>query len=358
MKQIWTMLTGCLWVLSLSANAALVQGLYEARVAIDQQSVKVQQQASKDAMAQVLVKIKGNKDVLESQVIRSKLGQAEDFIRQYRFENENGQGFFVASFDAKKIDDLVRAAGFAVWGNRRPSTLFWLAIENPESRARSLISEQDMSSEATTVLETAHSRGIVIHFPLLDIEDLKRVGMFDVWGRFTDQLLLASERYQVEAMLSARLYRMEVAEAEQQPSDSQWQLDWNYVMQRHQLEGTLTGKNKQQLLQELIHQHADLLAMSFVGEDDEQGASLVELQFNNVTDLGLYVRISRILQSLSVVSHVSLEQLSGRVGIFKVRLSGSEQGLINAIGLENRIQRQRDQFGQPMEALQFNWVEL
>ncbi|ALS98435.1 DUF2066 domain-containing protein [Lacimicrobium alkaliphilum] len=358
MKQILTMLIGGLWLLSQSAGAALVQGLYEARVPIAQQSVKVQKQAAREAMAQVLVKIKGNKDVLDSQVIQSKLGQAEDYIRQYRFDNEKGQGYFIASFDGDKIDDLVRAAGFAVWGNRRPSTLVWLAIENPDTRERTLISELRRTEETLGMLDAARNRGIILNFPLLDIEDLNRVGVFDVWGRFTGQLLAASERYEVEVMLSARMYQVEIADSEAQPAETQWQLDWNYVMPGLQQEGTLTAKTKEDILRELVNHHADILAMSFVGEGNEQGASLVELQFNNVSDLDTYVRITRILQSLSVVSHASLEQLSGSVGIFKVRLSGSEQGLINAIGLEDRIQRQRDQFGQPMEALQFNWVEL
>ncbi|GGD52050.1 DUF2066 domain-containing protein [Lacimicrobium alkaliphilum] len=359
MKTIWTMLVGCICLLSLPVHAALVQGLYEARVPIAQQSIRVQQKASRDAMAQVLVKVKGNNDVLESQVIRSKLDQAEDFIRQYRFENEKGQSYFIANFDADKINDLIRAGGYSVWGNRRPSTLIWLAIENPENHDRHLISEQLLSEEAVVMLETARRRGIVINFPILDIEDLNRVGVFDVWGRFTGQLLQASERYDVEAMLSARLYQINVAETDAPSSaDFQWQLDWNYVMQGEQLEGTLSAEKKNDVLEKLLEVHADLLASSFVGEDNEPGASLIELQFNNVMDLSVYVKIIRILKSLSVVSHVSLEQLSGRVGIFKVRLSGSEQGLINAIGLENRIQRQRDQFGQPMETLQFNWVEL
>lgn len=358
MKQILTMLTCSLWLVSQLAGAALVQGLYEARVPIAQQSVKVQQQAAREAMAQVLVKIKGNEDVLDSQVIRAKLDQAEDYIRQYRFDNEKGQGYFIANFDAAKIDDLVRAAGFAVWGNRRPSTLVWLAIEDPETKERTLISELRRTEEISWMLDAARNRGIILNFPLLDIEDLNRVGVFDVWGRFTGQLLLASERYEVEAMLSARMYQVEIADSQGQATRTQWQLDWNYFMQGLQQEGTLTAKTRQALLTDLVNNHADILAMSFVGDNTEQGASLVELQFNNVSDLDIYVKISRILQSLSVVSHVSLEQLSGTVGIFKVRLSGSEQGLINAISLEDRIQRQRDQFGQPLDALQFNWVEL
>ncbi|WP_168171393.1 DUF2066 domain-containing protein [Lacimicrobium sp. SS2-24] len=360
MKQIRMILTGCLLLLSLPGYTALVEGLYEGRVAIAQQSVKVQRQAARDAMAQVLVKVKGNKDVLESEVIRAKLTEAENFMRQYRFENEQGQGYFVAAFDVQKINDLIRAAGFNVWGNRRPSTLVWLAVEEPQTQSRTLISEQRPSDETTIMLQSARNRGIEINFPLLDIEDLNRIGVFDVWGRFTGQLMAASERYAVEAMLSARLYKTQAAESEMPAQDAPliWQLDWNHVMQSSQQEGTLRGDSKAALLKELVELHAEELAASFTGEASEQGASVVELQFNNVSDIATYVKITRILQSLSVVSHASLRQLSGTVGIFNVRLSGSEQGLINAIALEDRIQRQRDQFGQPMKTLEFNWVEL
>ena len=206
MKKVWLLCIGCLYWVALTLQAAMVPNLYDARVPIAQQSPKAQQQASRDAMRQVLVKVRGNRDILDSQIIRNKVDDAQSFIRQYRFDNREGQSYFVATFDNERIDELVRSAGFPVWGSRRPSSLLWLAVENPQNGERSLLSEQSNSDHRKQILDTVQMRGIAVHLPILDLDDLSKIGVYDVWGRFIDSVVDASSRYQVEAVLAARLY--------------------------------------------------------------------------------------------------------------------------------------------------------
>ncbi|GAB3016859.1 DUF2066 domain-containing protein [Bowmanella dokdonensis] len=355
---------GVIWLWCVSAQAALVTNLYDARVPIAQQSSRAQQQAAKDAFGQVLVKIRGNRDILDSELVRSKMEQAQDFIRQYRFDSQSGQYYFIASFDPSKVDELVRSAGYPVWGSRRPSTLLWLASQEGGKDQRSILSEQSTESMRTTVMDTARLRGIPLNLPLMDLDDLSQVGVYDIWGRFIDRLATAGNRYQVEAVLSARLYPIErqtdlPGSLEQEvaaAANTQWQLDWNFALGQEREQGSLSGEDKQALLAELINQHADRLAARFAVGAEGEGASVAVLQFSNVQDLATYVNISKVLLSLSVVSHVGLDSIEGHSGSFRVRLLGSEQDLLNAISLERHFQRQLDAFGQPVGELQFIWV--
>ncbi|MBT1065152.1 DUF2066 domain-containing protein [Bowmanella sp. Y26] len=366
MKKVWWLWAGCLFWVALTVQAALVPNLYDARVPIAQQSPKAQQQASREALRQVLVKVRGNRDILESQPIRNKLTSAESFISQYRFDTLEGQSYFVATFDNQRIDELIRSAGFPIWGSRRPSSLIWLAVENPENGERNIVSEQSLSPYRQQVLATAEARGIAVNLPLMDIDDVVRVGVYDVWGRFIDSMVDASSRYQVESVVLARVYprRAEVpAQEEEMLAEAQeaqelgWQLDWNFALGAERDSGSLQGLSAEALLQDFIDLHADNLSARYaIHNDVEQQGNIVYLQFNNINDLSLYAQVSKLLSSLSVVSQVSLEQQNNSTSIFAVRLLGTEQDLLNAISLERHFQRQLDEFGQPVESLQFNWV--
>lgn len=366
MKKVWLLCIGCLYWVALTLQAAMVPNLYDARVPIAQQSPKAQQQASRDAMRQVLVKVRGNRDILDSQIIRNKVDDAQSFIRQYRFDNREGQSYFVATFDNERIDELVRSAGFPVWGSRRPSSLLWLAVENPQNGERSLLSEQSSSDHRKQILDTVQMRGIAVHLPILDLDDLSKIGVYDVWGRFIDSVVDASSRYQVEAVLLARLYvNRGNPEAENAQVDSvvnggqtmTWQLDWNFALGQDRDAGSLTADNPEQLLTALMDLHADKLALRYaINNEGAVQGNVVHLQFNNINDLSLYVEVSKLLSSLSVVSQVNLVKQQDAISTFAVRLLGSEQDLLNAISLERHFQRQTDQFGQPVDTLQYNWV--
>ncbi|MDF2177566.1 DUF2066 domain-containing protein [Aliiglaciecola sp. CAU 1673] len=337
-----------------SAQAAVVQDLYEASIAIDSQRNSAQQQAQREAMRQVLVKVRGNRDVLQSPAVTGKLSQAEDFLRQYRFETIDGQLHFHAIFDQQKVDELLRSAGFPIWGSRRPSTLLWFATENPEDQQRSLLYEQRPNDYSLLIQKAAKQRGIRINYPLLELDTFNNVGIYDVWGRFVDVLQQASEKYQVEAIIVARLYQMMPEKEEIQP---QWQLDWNFALGQDREMGSLNGDSREQLLTQMVELQADLLASRFViGGQGAADVQVVFLQFNNLEDIKTYVEVDRLLTSLSVVSSVTLKTLQGTQGIFEVRLMGSEQDLLNAISLERHIQRYLDPFGQPVSELQFIWA--
>lgn len=366
MKKVWWLLAGCLFWVALAVQAALVPNLYDARVPIAQQSPKAQQQASREALRQVLVKVRGNRDILDSQVIRNKLASAESFISQYRFDTVQGQSFYVATFDNQRIDELIRSAGFPIWGSRRPSTLVWLAVEESSDGERQIVSEQSVSPYREQLQLAAHQRGIAVNLPLMDIDDIARVGVYDIWGRFIDSMVDASNRYQVETVVLARLYprkadvqdeQSDALAVQQEEQELGWQLDWNLALGLERDSGSLQGQSAQRLIQDFIDLHADSLSARYaINNDTEQQGQVVYLQFNNINDLSLYVQVSKLLSSLSVVSQVSLEQQQGATSLFAVRLLGTEQDLLNAISLERHFQRQLDEFGQPIETLQFNWV--
>src|SRR5690606_30642667 len=121
------------------------------------------------------------------------------------------------TLDGAAIERILRSANVTVWGNDRPLTLVWLAVDWGQGE-REIVAAGDAPMDAEAALriernrllrervhEAATRRGIPVAFPLLDAEDLQQVNFADVWGGFDDRLLAASHRYGASSVLVGRL---------------------------------------------------------------------------------------------------------------------------------------------------------
>jgi hypothetical protein len=351
---------------SLHTWADVVTGLYDAETSILSQSQSAQTQAMREGMRQVLVKVSGDPDILQNSEIRAQVRKANDYLLQFNFGMDDGKLTFRSSFDKSKIDSIVTSAGFPIWGARRPSTLFWLAVEPDSNDERFIVSESSDVDAKNNATRAADRRGMTVDFPLLDLNDLDKVHVVDVWGRFMDNLLEASSRYDVESVLAARLYKAVSLLQEESDSDipellkveqgqSSWQLDWNLRLFDDVYEGTYTGSLPGPLIDNLIDQVANQLASRFaVGLGNRDGVNeIVDIKVLGLNNMRELVKATHVLQSVAAISDVSMVSIQDDVATFKLTLLGSEQDFLTALSLERSISRRRDQFNQPVQSLEF-----
>lgn len=176
------------------------------QVQVEDQSQRTQQQASKDALKQVLVKMSGTTTATDNAGVRAAIRSPGQFLRSYRFDDRKGKLFFIAEFDQQALLNLLRREGLPVWGNRRPETIVWLAVEQ-DSGNRTIVEEAQSSEISNAISETAESRGIRVSLPLMDLTDNQAIAVYDIWGRFPQALSAASARYGVDYVIGARLYK-------------------------------------------------------------------------------------------------------------------------------------------------------
>lgn len=178
----------------------------EAKIPVDNQTQATQKSALKTAFKQVLIKMSGASDVIDNAGVRQALRTPDAFLRSYRFSYENNQPFYIAEFDRKKITLLLQKERLPLWGDRRPETLVWLAVED-ENEIRTILDEGTQNEVILALNETARKRGVPISVPLMDLTDSEAISIYDVWGRFVEPLSVASSRYLVDNIIGARLYR-------------------------------------------------------------------------------------------------------------------------------------------------------
>lgn len=334
--------------LCFGANAVVIEDLFEARVEIADQTQRSQNSAVKEAFKLVLVKVSGNRELLRDDTIKRHIAQATSFLLSYQFDLQPDNIYYVAEFDAQRIEKIIRFAGYSIWGKRRPDSIFWLAIQDKDSQQRKLVTlsnqQDNMLDEA---LSTATKRGVSVSFPILDLTDLQMVGVYDVWNSFTQTIVEASDRYSVDYVVSASVF------SRQQDS---WTGQWTIAHKGRYSIGEITEDSIDAVISEFVEILADNQAQQYALGTSDISDEKVKIVVGNINQLTKYVEVSDFLQSLTVVLSATLVEQNGNKGIFELELFGDENDLANALRLDDRIQPVLDQSNQTDAVMEYLWL--
>lgn len=334
--------------LCFEANAVVIENLFESRVEIADQTQRSQNSAVKEAFKLVLVKVSGNRELLRDETIKRHIQQARSFLLSYQFDLQPDEIFYLAEFDAQRVEKIIRFAGFSIWGKRRPESIFWLAIQDKDTQQRRLVTLSNQQDNLLDdALKTATKRGVSINFPVLDLIDLQLVGVYDVWNSFTQTIVEASERYPVDFVVSASVFSRQ---------EGSWTGQWTIAHKGRYSTGEISKNSADSVISELVEILADNQAQQYALGTSDISEEKVKITVGNINRLTKYVEVSEFLRSLTVVLSATLVEQSGDKGIFELELFGDQSDLANALGLDDRIKSTGDQSGQPDDAMAYVWI--
>jgi hypothetical protein len=317
-----------LCLLPLLACAASMEGMYEARVPVPNESAAVRQAAFRDALEVVLIRLTGERGAASLPSVRQMLNDAGKYVQQFGYNRLTGSGDrpagleLWARFDGGTIERVVRDAGLPFWGAERPATLMWLAVD--DGGQRYLVSSESETDAEEVVRAAARSRGVPVLFPLMDLEDQARVGFADVWGGFLEPVFRASDRYNPQAVLVGRLQRS--------PSGG-WSGRWTLQVGGRDRTWSDAQRRFEGVLREGVETTSDILATLFAVQGSENLSNRVHLTVTDVNSLDQYARVSRYLGSLTQVRHAFVDRVEGNNVDFLLELQGSNQNLEQVIAL-------------------------
>ncbi len=354
-----------------SSVAAVIENLYQARVEVADQSQRAQQRALTDALKQVLIKVSGDRAILQSDDIKRHIKNANSFLHSYQFDFEQDTTFYQAQFNPQRIETAIRASDFPVWGKRRPDSLIWLAIEDQPAKQRRLVSEADLTIRES-IDQVAEQRGIAVALPILDLTDIQQVSVYDVWGSYVQNIMLVSDRYQVDYVMSARIYfhssdplatsadELDESMAQTAPVVKEtdvWIAQW-LVMHRGQLvSGMVSGDTVDSVIQQITHLLADKQAKDYAVDVNSLSADdrRAQIVVDNVSSIQSYQSLSDFLSSLTVIMKATLVEMQGSQVRFDLELLGDQQDVVEALRLDDRIKPKVDSFGQAIDPMHFVW---
>ena len=195
--------------LSFMVSAAQVTDLYQGKAPTSGDMAAAQSQA----LGEVLIKVTGKRDILTQPAVVKALTAPGEFVQHYGYQDVGPVKFLKADFDVAKVNALVAESKFALLGPARPQVAIWLVINEGERR---ILPDQSSDGWAAALRTQAQAMGLPISIPLMDLDDNMAVNATDVWGRFADPILKASQRYGAEMVVLGKLT----------PEGESWSIDW------------------------------------------------------------------------------------------------------------------------------------
>ncbi len=338
------------FVAALPAAAVEVGSLYTAKAPLVRDDAAHRQEAYTEALSQVLSRITGLEEPLQSPEIAALFPDPDRYVLRMQFHTGEEPGLSV-TFDGPALERALRAANVTIWSNDRPLTLVWLAVDWGQGDREIVAAGDGDTAEPTPlrerkrllrehVAEAAQRRGIPIAFPLLDAADLQNVSFSDVWGGFDDRLLLASKRYGANSVLVGRI-RPEALDR------NRW--SWYFGGDQQQW----TGQPE-----EVIHLLANTLASQFAIAGNEP-LDTFELTISGINSVAAYGAVQSYMESLDVIDTLAIDRVTGDSMRYRVRAHGGAERLRRVLETSGRLEPV-DPFGRPgavpgLGALEFRY---
>ncbi len=327
------------WILVLAAllsapwaSAERVGNLYEAAVPVEGQSAQTRADGIRNAFASVIVKVSGDRGLLNHAQIPGILKKASAYVQQYRYqalENTNSNAgsdspdrLLWVRFDERAVNRLLRESGVPVWGGTRPSILVWLGQE--QGPRRDLLSMERERQLRQRLDKLGRSRGISFLWPLMDIEDRNAIRVSDLWGGFEANIRRASARYQPDVILVGRMT---------QQGGRSWRGEWLLYLPDKVNRWQANGNSKLALASGGLNQAVDALALRYAPQQASLGETEIRIRVHGLTRLADYVLVKEYLQSLAMIEQLDLLSADTEKVNFKVRIHGSREALERGIQL-------------------------
>jgi hypothetical protein len=190
--------------------------LYQANVTLISQSDAERQNATAQALMQVIVKLTGNPQAPLNTVIRKALPQASSLVVQSAAntapsDSEGNTAIggvpiykttLSVSFDPVAVDLLIAGAGLKYWTGARPKPMLWLAID--DGRGARLVTAQQINVVKPLAAEGLN-RGL--HFLLPAGTSVEQAATAAIWNLDAAALTPLSARYQNNTQLLGKMYR-------------------------------------------------------------------------------------------------------------------------------------------------------
>lgn len=308
------------------ASAIEVTDLYEYKVVVDDKSRSTLKEASKAALSGVLRKVSGSTIDQRHPKMREALANTSDYILKYEFI-EGDELALKVIFQEAKLNALIKELDLNIWGSRRPLTLIWFAIE--EGLHRELVTKDTYPQINQLINDNAKSLGIPVITPLLDLEDRAAINVADIWGNFITPIIDASSRYQVEKIISARLYK--------QPMSDVWQLDWQFAEHGDYMLHSITG-DKQQLVTEMLLSLAGEYSSQFgISNQSSLVGDNVIIELKGITSIAALESARTKLQSIAMVNVIDVRMISENKVQLMLGLNGTVDSFKEALSFDTHF---------------------
>ena len=312
-----------------NSRAEMVRNLYAATVPVADQGSQALAAAAGQALADVLVKVTGSRQVLDNPAIAEALSRARGSVQQYAYV----RGKLPASelsvsieFDSAYVTQLVRDAGAPLWTANRPMVLAWIVVEREGGRY--FINRDSTPAEAQLLADEFSRRGVPVQIPVFDLIDVGALSTEDAWRLDGNAIVSASARYNVQDVLAGRLAN---------PGGGSSTGDWSYFNEGNRINRSATLPDLQSFLRSGVDMVADEMAARYAMLPSAQSDGVMRMVIIGVSSYADYAAIIRFLESIELVDSASIERIQGQRIELQLQTAVDASQLATLIELNDRL---------------------
>ncbi|MCY3838342.1 MAG: DUF2066 domain-containing protein [Gammaproteobacteria bacterium] len=308
-----------------TAWAEVVPWLYDVEVVVASQSDADRRRAASAALAEALTRATGLREIPFGTQVDGAIRESQRYYVRYAFATRDIQpeegGDLVAEthleihFERSTLLDLLRRTGLPVWSADRPTVLVWVVLEralggggrgarSAHERTRHVVSSTSVGAAEEVALamhREARRRGIMLTFPLMDLED-RGLRVTDLRGRFWTAIMRASRRYARDLVLLGRVAA--------NPGGG-WSSHWELVSPGGEQELAATfahrGSSPAAVAGEAVHRAADVLARRFAVPGGD--LDTIALTVRGAQTVRGYAAVLDYLQSREYINRVDVSAI-------------------------------------------------
>jgi hypothetical protein len=307
--------------------SAHVASLYNVDILVAEETVASRNQAFKNGLDEVFIRISGDSMVM------GKLSPPSPsrYVKQFSYEtvtepvkNEDGELLthtLKLQYNGRSMEKYLLENGFPVWDEHRADVVIWVVVRDGKNEY--VLKSTDRSVVKTAIESALTRRGIPVRWPVYDNKDKKILSVADIRGGFKEPVLAASERYSNGPALTGSIIW----------SGKQWQSSWSLLMETEGPRWNLDNTDYSALVDNAIDQAADVLGTAYAIHNNagDQQLATIQLDVQSVNSIEKYRYIENYLADLNVVENSRPLSVDGQNVVFEVTLRGSEEDFINLI---------------------------
>ena len=317
----------CLAFAALPCQAVVVDDLHRALVDVEDHSREQLQSATRDGLAQVMVKVSGSPSVLQVDAVRDALDQAPRFMQRYRYLRPKEGGLKLqVHFDPQLVNDVLRDAQAPVWTANRPPLLIWLVVSDSSGRRPATPETSPQLYER--LQQELDRRGVPASFPLNDLQDTTAVTTEQLWQLDEPAILAASERYSVSNILVGRLRQM---------SDGSWQGDWAFIRDRDSVTSSFYREEVPVFTANIVDFIADRMASRYAVAGEDQALEVL-VRVDAVAEFADLQRVLRYFESIELINAVWPAYLEGDSVVLRLAAQAEPEQLARIVQLNRRLE--------------------
>lgn len=287
--------------------------LYQATVPLADRSEGAYAAAFETGLKIVLVRVTGRRTADEDPTFAPLFGSARRYVQQYRGAADHQ--VWVA-FDGPAIERWLTQNGQPLWGHERPSTVVWLAVQTGP-QAGTIVTADSNSDLKAAIDAAAATRGVPLVWPSAADLQKSHLDYASLSGTAPASLAEIGHAKGADGVLIGRANNMTATAG----------VRWTFFFQDRSSEfsGALEGVNR---------------AADTYGELFAASGSLapVDIEVSGIAELRDYADVQSYLESLTFISHVGVQGLSGDTVRFRLSTRGGSESLQRALALNGKLQ--------------------